>query len=680
MKKILYIILSLTLSVSMQAQIDRSVQPKPGPSPKVNLGKPQSFKLPNGLTVLVVENHKLPRVTFSLSLDNPPYLEGEIKGVDDLTSNMMGNGTSKISKDAFNEKIDFYGASVYFSTSNVGGTTLSRYFADVLSLASQGALDPLFTQEELDSERAKLLDELKTQEKNTKNIAGRVRKALVYGKDHPRGEVLRAETINKVTLADIKTNYSNYFVPENAYLVIVGDVKFSDVKNLVTKNFSSWKKAVAPKTPYFEPTNLSKTEIDFVDVPHAVQTEILINNVVSLKMTDPDYFAALLANQILGGGSDGYLFTNLREGHGWTYGSYSNINGDKRISDFNASASVRNAVTDSAVVEMLHEINRIRTELPTQSALDLAKAKYVGNFVMNAEKPQTIASFALREKTQLLPANFYENYIKNINAVTLDQVQAAAKKYILRDASRLVIAGKASEILPKLEALNIPIKYYDSNANLTSKPVAKTLDSSITPQSILQKYIDAIGGEKAIAAIKTISITNKASVQGQEMTTLQKQTSAGKYLQEMSIMGMSLSKIVYDGTTGTITVQGQKKPLEGDELENVKLGIIPEIKQLSSTTIKVSGIEKIGDSDAYKVVDGKRASFYDVKTGLKTAEEATAEAGGQQITQRVILSDYREINGIKIPYKMSMNVMGMEIENNVTDIKINSGVADSDFK
>ncbi|MBD8347182.1 M16 family metallopeptidase [Dysgonomonas sp. HGC4] len=681
MKKILYIAVAFVISLSLQAQIDRSVQPKPGPAPTINLGKPQTFTLPNGLKVLVVENHKLPRVTFSLSLDNPPSVEGAIKGVDNLTSSLMGNGTSKVSKDEYNEQLDFYGASIGFSVHNIGGTTLSKYFPEVLTLASKGALDPLFTEEELESERAKLLDNIKVQEKSASAIAARVQDVLLYGRNHPKGEYLTEESINKITLADVNKYYQQYFVPENAYLVIVGDVKFDEVKKLVTENFSSWKKASAPKSVYTEPVNLTETKIGFVDVPNAVQSEISVNNIVNLKMTDPDYFAALLANYILGGGSDGYLFMNLREGHGWTYGAYSSLSGDKRTSDFSASAAVRNAVTDSALVEMLNEVKRIRTTLPSEKELELAKAKYIGNFVMNAEKPTTIASFALRERTQSLPADFYENYIKNIDAVTLEQVQAAAKKYFSDDAARIVIAGKASDVLPGLERLGIPVEFFDKYGNPTTRPEEKKVEEGVTVKDILAKYINAIGGEEALKEIKTLSYTSTASIQGQEITLLKKATADGKSLQIITGMGMTLLKTVYDGKTGFVEVQGQRKDMSAEDLADLKYSaIFPELLMVQSSTIGVTGIENLNGADAYKLVDGSISYYYDVNSGLKVAEGVKKEvAPGQEVDQIGFYSDYREISGVKIPYKSTMNV-GVEIELNVVDVKVNEGVSDTDFQ
>lgn len=681
MKKIIYIALALLLSVSLQAQVDRSIQPKPGPAPKVNLGKPQTFELPNGLKVMVVENHKLPRVSFYLSLDNPPSLEGDLIGISDLTSSLLGNGTSKIAKDEYNQKLDYYGANIYFSIGYVGGTTLSRYFPQVLSLVSQGVLDPLFTQEDLEKERVITLDALKSEEKSAQSIARRVRQTLVFGKNHPKGEAVTEASINKINLNNIQDYYKTNFVPQNAYLVVVGDISFNEVKKLVTENFASWKKNTLPKSVYDEPVNLNETEINFVDVPNAVQSEISVTNVVTLKMTDPDYYAAILASDILGGGANGRLFLNLREAHGWTYGSYSNLNGDRRTTSFVASASVRNAVTDSAVVEILKEIDRIRTTVPTQEELDLAKASMIGGFVMNVEKPETVARLSLREKTQSLPANYYENHIKNIDAVTLEQVRDAATKYILSEGTRIVVVGKASEVLSGLENLNIPIKYFDNYANPTAKPEQKAVEGDVTVETILQKYIDAIGGQKALESVETITYTAKANIQGQELTLVKKETADGKSAQEMTAMGMTLLKSVFDGEKGYAEVQGTRQDMTASDISELKYrGVFPELKMLKSETLVLDGIENIDGVDAYKLVDGDVAYFYDIDSGLKVGESLKKEVTpGQVIDQRGTYTDYKQIGDVKIPHKLTMNV-GVEVIFNVEDVQLNEGVSADDFK
>ena len=682
MKKIIIVLSGLFLTLTMQAQ-DRT-QPKPGPSPVINIKKPQSFTLPNGLQVLIVENHKLPKVSFSLNIDNTPYAEGSKKGVSSLTSSLIGNGSMKISKDAFNEEIDFLGADLSFYASGASGSSLSKYSGRILELMADGALNPNFTQEEFDKEKDKLLENLKTQEKSVAAVAGRVQNVLAFGKDHPYGEFLSEETIKNVTLADVENNYNTNFVPENAYLVIIGDIKFKETKKAVEKLFGSWAKASAPSMKYTDPVNVQYSQINFVDMPNAVQSEISLQNTVNLKMTDPDYFATIVANQILGGDFNSYLNMNLREAHGWTYGARSSIGGSKYISTFRASTQVRNAVTDSAVVEFFKELKKIRTEKVTDEMLSNVKAGYVGKFVMQIEKPQTVAGYALRIKTQGLPEDFYENYIKNINAVTADDVLAVAKKYFLEDNIRVVIVGKGSEVLPGLEKLKIPMFYFDKFGAPSSKPVMKkAAPAGVTVKSVLDNYIKAIGGEKAVKGVKTIAMTGSTTIPQAPapLTFTSKVDSKGKMIVELAMGTMSLMKQVVNEKEGYASQQGQKMKLEGEALAKAKAGAVPfeELTFASKTDLLLTGIEPINGSDAYALKNGDATLYYDVKTGLKVADSETQDQGGKKVTMMTYYNDYRDVKGIKVPFNIIKNV-GIELDIKIAEVKINEGVSDADFQ
>jgi len=681
MKKIIIVLSGLFLTLTMQAQ-DRT-QPKPGPSPVINIKKPQSFTLPNGLQVMIVENHKLPRVSFSLNIDNTPYAEGAKKGVSSLTSSLIGNGSKKITKDAFNEEIDFLGADLSFYASGASGSSLSKYSGRILELMADGALNPNFTQAEFDKEKDKLLENLKTQEKSVAAVAGRVQNVLAFGKDHPSGEFLSDETIKNVTLTDVENNYHTYFVPENAYLIIIGDVKFKDTKKAVEKLFSSWAKASAPSVKYSDPVNVQYSQINFVDMPNAVQSEISLQNTVNLKMNDKDYFATIVANQILGGDFNSYLNMNLREKHGWTYGARSGIGGSKYVSTFRASTQVRNAVTDSAVVEFFKELKKIRTEKVTDEMLANVKAGYVGKFVMQIEKPQTVAGYALRIKTQGLPEDFYENYIKNINAVTAEDVMAAANKYFLEDNIRVVIVGKGSDVIPGLEKLKIPMFYFDKFGAPTSKPVMKkAVPAGVTVKTVLDNYIKAVGGEKAVKGVKSISTVASGEIQGTALEMTTKVTSTNKLANEMKAMGMSMMKKVVNEKGGYVTQQGQRKDLDGEKLADAKQGAMPfpELTMVAKASLTLDGIESYNGADAYVIKDGKTSHYYDVSTGLKLGMAVVLEANGQKMTQTTNYGDYKEVKGIKVPYKVSMAFGPQEIEFKTTDVKINEGVSDADFQ
>lgn len=682
MKKLIYIFASLILTITMQAQ-DRP-QPIPGPSPAIKINKPVTFTLKNGLKVLVVENHKLPRVSYNLTIDNLPYSELDKKGVSDITGSLIGSGTKNLSKDAFNEEVDFMGANINFWSSGAYASGLSKYSKRILDMMADGALNTVFTEEEFQKEKAKLIEGLKADEKSVPSVAQRLQSALTYGKTHPKGEFTTEATVNNITLNDVIENFNTQFVPENAYLVITGDVKTKDVKKWVTKAFEKWAAKPAPKVAYTEPTDVAKTEINFVDMPNAAQTELALINLADLKMTDPDYFAVIVANQILGGDFNSYLNMNLREKNAWTYGARTAISGSKYLSDFAATTQVRNTVADSAIVESLKEIKRIKDELVSEETLKNVKAGYVGKFVMQVEKPQTIANYALKIKTQNLPEDFYENYLKNINAVTAEDVKRVANKYFKDGNLRIVVVSKALDVLPALEKLNIPIKYFDKYGNATDKPkLSKPVPAGVSAKTVLENYIKAIGGLDAINKVQTtysVGSTKIPQAPAPLSFTSKSDEKKGKFMVELAMGSMSLMKQVVTADKGYMMQQGQRMDLEGEKLTEMKeaMGNFPEIKMLAKN-LSLKNIENMDGVDAYALVDGKTTHYYAVESGLKLATSTEQEMQGQKMTQTMYAKDYRDVKGVKFPFNIVMNV-GIELDIKLTEVKVNEGVTDADFQ
>ncbi len=692
MKKLfLFSMLSLFFATSF-AQIDRSKRPEPGPAPEINLQEPETFQLKNGLKVMVVENHKLPRVSVQLTIDNPPILEGKKAGVQSLTGSLMGNGSKSISKDDFNEEIDFLGARLNFGATSASASSLSKYFPRILELMADAALNPNFTQEEFDKEKAKLITGLKTEENDVSAIASRVQRALTYGKNHPRGEFATEETVNNVSLLDVENFYRDYFVPANAYLVVIGDIEFDQVKKLVTKNFTPWTKAVPPSLSYSEPKDAQYTQINFVDMPNAVQSEISVQNLVNLKMKDEDYLDALIANRILGGGGQARLFINLREDKGYTYGSYSGIGNNKYVpSTFRATATVRNAVTDSSVVEILKEIDKISSEPVTAEELANAKAIYVGNFVMALERPQTIANYALNIETEGLPKDFYKTYLERINAVSIDDVQKASKKYFSSENARVVVTGKGSEVLENLEKVNfngkaVPVLYFDKTAEKTEKPVYDAaVPDGVTANSILKKYIEAIGGADKVNAISSLKLVYEGEAMGSKIKIEEKRT-ADKFAQTTFMNDNAMMGVVAKGDELYMKQGTNKMPLPADMKEDMMsvLGIFPEQAFLANGIAKLAGIESVDGKEAYKIdVAGKvmqSSFFYDVETGLKVKETSVVTMNGQTQNQSSMLKDYQEVDGIKFPSIKTQNFGPQEVEIKLLEAVINTGISEADFE
>lgn len=694
MKKVLFIfVLSLvviscstTKKGNMTQQFDRNIQPKPGPAPKIHLGQAQTFTLANGLKVLVVENHKLPRVSATLTIDNEPLLEGEKAGVSGILGSLLGSGTTHISKDDFNEKVDFLGARINYGSQSARMSSLSKFFPEVFALLADGALNPVFSQEEFDKKVAQTVDGIKSGEKSVGTIASRVEAVLAFGRNHPYGEFTTVESVKNLKLKDVQDLYNTYYKPNNAYLVIVGDVKFNEVKALVTQNFGDWKQGDLPEYTLPTVNNVKQTEIDFIDMPNASQTQVSVVSTTNLKMTDPDYHAVLVANQILGGDFNSYLNMNLREAHAYTYGARSSLRPNKYISKFKTSVQVRNAVADSTVIETFKELNRIRTEKVTAENLKNVKAGYAGKFVMAVEKPETVARYALNIEKYKLPKDFYETYLEKINAVTIEDVQRVAQKYFNKDQARIIITSKGLDVLPNLEKLGYPINYFDKEGNPTEKPsMQKTVPSNVTPTSVLDNYFKALGGKNIVEKIKSIEQVYEMSMQGMAMTQTMKMQAPNKMNMETSMMGQVAFKMVFDGETGYMEQMGAKIPMPKEQIAEMKSkkGIFEEL-YYDVANLSLDGIVPVNGKDTYKMlIAGKNQTvkYFDVSTGLLAKEEKTTKGpDGSDIIIPTSFSDYKAVNGILFPHVISTKAMGQDIEMTLKSIEVNKDFSEGTFK
>ncbi|MAR98268.1 MAG: peptidase M16 [Formosa sp.] len=672
------------------AQIDRSVQPKPGPSPKITLEKPQTFELKNGITVLVVENHKLPRLSISMRIDNGPIYEGDKSGVSSLLSAMLGNGTTSISKDDFNDEIDFLGASLGFGAQSGFASSLSKYQNRIIELMADAAINPLLTLDEFEKEKERALEGLKGDENSVDAAASRVGSALSYGKDSAYGEFVSEESLKNINLEDVIDFYNSYFKPNNAYIVIVGDVNYKSIKKLIKKKFGNWEasKTLEKTTPTAK-ANVPKTEINFIDMPNAVQSNISLTSNVKLSMSDDDYHAVLIANKILGGGFNSYLNMNLREENGYTYGARSGIGASRyKVSRFTASTAVRNMVTDSAVVETIKEINKIRDTFVDEEKLKNAKAKYVGDFVLALERPSTVAGYALDVIYNNLPDTFYENYLEKINAVSIEDVKRVANTYFNVDNARIIIVGKGSDIVTNLEKTGIPIKYFDKYANPTEKPeFSKPIPEGINATSIMVSYIEAIGGKDAVDGVKTLLFSAEMTIEGAPFkpTAIRKSMAPNKSSTEIIVPGMgTMMKEKFDGESGYSEQGGMKNPMSKEDIDDKSSEkvLFPEL-HYTLDDIELISLSDIDGKEVYKIkVNGSEESFryYEANSGLLVRVEESQEAQGQSMTSITVHSDYREVNGILIPFSQKVTVGPQILLFDAKEVLINSGVTDEDFK
>jgi len=668
-------------------KLDRSKRPVAAPAPAIKMGAIQSFELANGLKVFVVENHKIPTVAYSIVLNVHPAMENDAVGLADITGQLLTSGTKNRTKDQLDNDIDFIGATLAASPTSLYGASLKKQQVKLLELMSDVLMNADFKQEELEKIKTQTLSGLATQKDDPDAISKNVKAVLNFGKNHPYGEITTEESVSKITLDNCNNYYKTYFRPNVAYLAVVGDVTLAEVKPLIEKHFSSWEKKDVPKQNYKTPEAPTKTRVAIVNKSGAVQSVINVTYPVDLKPNSEDVIKARVLNTILGAGFSSRLFMNLREKRGFTYGSYSALNNDELVGEFSAYAKVRNAVTDSSIAEIMYELNRIKTEKVPQAELDGIKNFLTGSFAISLEDPETVAKFAINIDRYNLPKDYYANYLKNLAAVTVDDVYAMAQKYIRPENATILIVGDRNEIAPKLDKFSATktIEFYDNYGNVPTK--LKPTPANITAKTVVDAYIKAIGGEKALNSVKDISIKRNADTQYGKISMITQQKNSTKYAMTAKMGSMTVQKIVYDGTKAVSSGMQGKKSLAGEELDEIKEeAVINQELQYEKLGYKlaIKGIEPINGNDAYLVelidVRGKKSfEWYDVTSGLKVRSSKTTQTEQGAITTVSDFMDYKEYNGIKFPGTVSANFGPLPLKLILESVEINKGIKDAEF-
>jgi zinc protease len=693
MKKIYNIfLLMLALTTVATAQTKQS-PPAPGPAPKIELGKHEHFTLKNGLKVYVVENHKLPVVNMSLVLDRDPILEGDKAGYISMAGQMMRTGTKTRSKDQFDEQVDFIGANLSFNATGFGASSLKKNLPTLLDLTADALLNPNFTQEELDKVKKQMLANLASEKDNPDAIAGKIRNTLLFGKNHPNGELTTEKSIENITLADVQNYYNTYYRPNIGYLAVVGDVTPKEMKKLLEKSFGKWKKGKVPTHNYDLPKHDGKTQVVIVDRPSAVQSVLSFTNPAELKPGAEDAIPAAVMNTILGGGSTARLFMNLREKNGYTYGAYSTVSTDKILGRFNASASVRNAVTDSAAAEFMKEFTDIRTKQVTEKELAYAKAYITGNFARGLENPATVAMYAIATARYKLPADYYTNYLKKVEAVTVADVQRVAQKYVRPDQLYILAVGNAADIADKLKAFDKDdntITYFDATGEKVDMTAAKTVPTDVTADQLIAKYIQAIGGKANIEKVKDVTVTMNASVQGMPLTFKQQQKGADKILIQILMNNSPMQRVIINGDKGKMEapMQGVNKDMSAEELVTSKaesdMFMMTRFEKFGIKTA-VTGQEKVDGADAFimeaTAANGQKTlHYFDKATGLLLKDVKNMQTAQGAITQTKTYKNYKEVDGVKYPHIIETVVGPQVIKAEVQSVEVNKGISDDAFK
>ncbi|WP_083261277.1 insulinase family protein [Crocinitomix algicola] len=695
MKKFILIIAVIGLTFGSFAQIDRSKAPNPQPNPKIEINIPDPMKFENGLEVIMVENHKLPVVSFQLFIDYPNALENDKAGVSSIFGELLGSGTTNTPKDKFDEAIDYMGASFYPNSRGFYASSLKKHTPKLLNLLNEVITQPAFTQEEFDRIIEQNLSNLAALPSDANSMLSNVKDVVSYGESHPYGEIITEATLKNIKLEDVKNYYKKYFTPNKAYLVVVGDVSADDVKNYVEKYFGSWQPGENIEKSDFEVPTTTGKQVYFVDKPGAVQSVISVGHTVDLTPGHEDEIKLKMMNQILGGGSfSARLMSNLREDKAYTYGCYSNLSSDQLVGSFSAGGSFRNEVTDSAIVQILAEIDRMTKEPVSETELDLVKKSMTGAFARSLENPQTIARFALNTIRYNLPKTYYADYLQKLEKITASDILMVADKYISSNNINIIVVGN-EEIAENLNVFdndgNVDFKDYYGNKvdRLKTVPEGITLETIINDYA-MKKMMVSTKDELAskIKSIQQIETFSKARIEA-AMADIYVYEAEGfpnktaNYTLIKSVQGYSpVGSEWFNGEEGEAVQAGNKTIYEGEELEKKKASKFPigQLKYLeeNSTNAVLQGIKTIDGVDYYKVkvtVENKEDvsfEYYSVedKVLVRTERIVVDEEGNEQ-TMQFVFSDYQEIGGLYVPKNMEMNAQGQVFNFVTQSVKTN---------
>ena len=694
--KFIYTLLAALLVSTAIAQpskkttpLDRSIVPQPGPAPKIQIGKATVNKLDNGMKVIVVENHKLPNVTYSLSLNLTPIAEGNKAGYISIAGDLLSAGTDTKTKAQIDESIDFIGGSLSTSASSVSGSCLSKHSETLLGLMQDVLLHPSFPIDELEKTRKQMISGLTSEKTDPNAVSDKIGNVVRYGARHPYGEFMTESTLSNITREDLMGYYQTYFSPSVATLVIVGDVTPEQAFAQANKYFGAWTGNAVPVRTYPAPAELKANQVAFVAMPGAVQSVIDVTYAVSLNITSSDYLAATVLNNILGGsGFQTRLMQNLREDKAYTYGAYSSMSPDDVIGNFSAGASVRNDVSDSAIVQLLFEMDRLCTEAVSAETLKSAKSIMSGAFARRLENAGTVAQFAYNISKYNLPADYYETYLERLNAITAEDVQAAAKKYLKANNCYISVVGN-KDILDKLKPFskNGEVMQFNTDGSVSKGIIPPA--AGVTAATVVEAYYAANGGKDKFKKVKSLKQEGKISVPGATLN-IEILTFENKMLrQEVSMGPMKVSTQIFDGTKLVVKSMGKDQPTEEKDVLKAKMDADFFLRDHMADfgySLNLAGSVVRNEKEVYmletlnekkKVV---KTEYFDKASGQLVSSYDIVEGPEGSVTSETNIKDFMTVDGMTFPKTIQLSSGGQNVEMIMEKITINGKVSKKAFK
>jgi zinc protease len=438
------------MSENRTAEDFRRRPPAPLAERPLSLPAPHEDVLSNGLRVIVVEQERLPLVSFRLAfLSGDTSDPADLPGLTDTMADMLLEGTETRTSRQIAEEVARYGATLNAGAGSdyttVAASTLAAYADPVMELLADVALRPTFPERELELAKDNAQQNLIAQRAQPSFLATEALARVLFGQ-HPYAVVAATpESIEALTREKLSEFHRAQFSPTNAFLLVVGDVRREHVLGRAEELFGAWEARPVAQPSFPAPPERSERTAYVVDRPGSAQSNIVVAN-LAIPRTHPDYFPFLVMHTILGGTASARLFMNLREEKGYTYGAYTQLDARRHAGSFRATAEVRTPVTGASLKEIFYEYERIRAEDVTEKELRDARSYLTGVFPIRLETQEGLVDQLVQMRVQNLPADYLETYRERVQAVTLDEVRRVANLYVTPDRAAVVIVGDAAAV------------------------------------------------------------------------------------------------------------------------------------------------------------------------------------------------------------------------------------------
>jgi len=661
--------LSIIPSFHLAAQTPFPTRP-PTPTPLRPVQFPpfQEAALPNGMTLLLIENHEQPSLSVTLSFRaGSAYDPAGKEGLSAMVAELLTKGTPTRSADQIAATIEGVGGSLAASTGDDFFTVATDVLSDHADLAFELLGDvtrrATFPADEVELARTRFLSSLEVELSQPENVAARVFAKEIYGRN-PYGRSASPASYKAITRDDVVSFAGRRLRPAGALLVVAGDIDLARARTLALQAFGSWRGA-APATPAPPAAPVKRgTDIVLVHRPGSVQSNIVMGNTTFLP-ADTGYYAARIATQVLGGGADARLFMILREQKSWTYGSYAALDRNRGLGHWEATFEGRTAVTDSALQEMLHQIDRMRNDPIPDSELGAAKGFLIGSFPLTIETPRQIARVVTTARLLGLGPDYLPRYRERLAGVGAIRARAAARRVYRRDGLTIVVVGDAKEIYDRLKTI-APVRLVDvdgnpmspADLNPTGEPVAFDHSQIVARTDSFQAVVQ---GNPFGAQVTAVQVAGD-SIVFTEATTL------GPVVQQRTTVVLSAADLAMRRSDQSGTVQGQQSEIHLAYANGRVKGsaIVPQAAG-TPKTVAIDTTVPAGAIDdnvlsllaaALPLAEGKSFSLNVFSSGEGVTKVATIKVTGvENVTVPAgTFSAYRlEISGMQLPVVMHVS-------------------------